>query len=107
MTVLLTCVVIYIYTVIAFNFFRKFYRRVNPVSGMEVYNCESMARVSPLMVVCESMARVSPLMVVCESMARVSPLMVVCESMARVSPLMVVCESMARVSPLMVVFLVG
>lgn len=41
MTLLLTCVVIYMYTVIAFNFFRKFYRE----PGQEVYHCESMARV--------------------------------------------------------------
>ena len=45
MTVLMTCVVIYIYTVIAFNFFRKFYRQQTSV-GEKVYQCESMARVS-------------------------------------------------------------
>ena len=43
MTVLMTCVVIYMYTVIAFNFFRKFY--TSNASGQEVYNCDSMARV--------------------------------------------------------------
>lgn len=43
MTVLMTCVVIYMYTVIAFNFFRKFY--TSNTSGQEVYNCDSMARV--------------------------------------------------------------
>lgn len=45
MTVLMTCVVIYIYTVIAFNFFRKFYRQQTAV-GEKIYQCESMARVS-------------------------------------------------------------
>lgn len=44
MTVLMTCVVIYMYTVIAFNFFRKFYHQSN-MSGQEVYNCDNMARV--------------------------------------------------------------
>lgn len=43
MTVLMTCVVIYIYTVIAFNFFRKFYRQQTAV-GEKIYQCESMAR---------------------------------------------------------------
>ena len=45
MTVLMTCVVIYIYTVIAFNFFRKFYRQTTP-EGLPVQTCDSMFRVS-------------------------------------------------------------
>ena len=45
MTVLMTCVVIYIYTVIAFNFFRKFYHQTTP-DGLQVQTCDSMFRVS-------------------------------------------------------------
>ena len=45
MTVLMTCVVIYIYTVIAFNFFRKFYHQTSP-DGLQVQTCDSMFRVS-------------------------------------------------------------
>ncbi len=41
MTILMTCVVIYIYTVIAFNFFRKFYRQTSP----QEQACDSMFRV--------------------------------------------------------------
>ena len=44
MTVLMTCVVIYIYTVIAFNFFRKFYRVETP-QGEQVFKCDSMLQV--------------------------------------------------------------
>jgi len=44
MTVLMTCVVIYIYTVIAFNFFRKFYRFQTP-EGEEVFKCDNMFEV--------------------------------------------------------------
>ena len=44
MTVLMTCVVIYIYTVIAFNFFRKFYRFQTP-EGVEVFKCDNMFEV--------------------------------------------------------------
>ncbi len=42
MTILMTCVVIYIYTVIAFNFFRKFYRQ----TSLKEQACDSMFRVS-------------------------------------------------------------
>ncbi len=41
MTILMTCVVIYIYTVIAFNFFRKFYRQTSPKEQA----CDSMFKV--------------------------------------------------------------
>ncbi|BFZ07812.1 hypothetical protein BsWGS_10847 [Bradybaena similaris] len=41
LTVLLTCVVVYIYTVVAFNFFRKFY--VKEEDGSVDYKCHDMA----------------------------------------------------------------
>ena len=44
MTALLMVMVIYLYTVIAFNFFRKFYRQSTP-EGSEVSNCDSMFQV--------------------------------------------------------------
>lgn len=46
MTVLMTCVVIYLYTVIAFNYFRKFYIKQNPAGGERVYTCDSMSKVN-------------------------------------------------------------
>ena len=45
MTVLMTCVVIYLYTVIAFNFFRKFYVQLNHTVGERVNTCDGMAKV--------------------------------------------------------------
>lgn len=47
MTALLMVMVIYLYTVIAFNFLRQFYRESTP-EGSEVYNCDSMLKVSTL-----------------------------------------------------------
>lgn len=44
LTVMLTCVVVYIYTVVAFNFFRKFY--VKEEDGSVDYKCHDMATVS-------------------------------------------------------------
>jgi hypothetical protein len=44
LTVMLTCVVVYIYTVIAFNFFRKFY--IKEEDGEVDYKCHDMATVS-------------------------------------------------------------
>ncbi|XP_055878934.1 ryanodine receptor 2-like isoform X5 [Biomphalaria glabrata] len=41
LTVMLTCVVVYIYTVVAFNFFRKFY--VKEEDGAVDYKCHDMA----------------------------------------------------------------
>ncbi|XP_025103910.1 ryanodine receptor-like isoform X4 [Pomacea canaliculata] len=41
LTVMLTCVVVYIYTVVAFNFFRKFY--VKEEDGQVDYKCHDMA----------------------------------------------------------------
>lgn len=46
MTVLMTCVVIYLYTVIAFNYFRKFYIQQSSEDGEHVYTCDSMSKVS-------------------------------------------------------------
>ena len=45
MTVLMTCVVIYLYTVIAFNYFRKFYIQHDSAIGGRVYTCDSMVKV--------------------------------------------------------------
>ena len=45
MTVLMTCVVIYLYTVIAFNYFRKFYVQQSHTNGEPVYACDNMAKV--------------------------------------------------------------
>ena len=45
MTLFMTGTVIFIYTVIAFNFFRKFYRQ-EEVEGKVKDHCESMWRVS-------------------------------------------------------------
>ena len=45
MTVLMTCVVIYLYTVIAFNYFRKFYVQHSHRDGETVYTCDNMAKV--------------------------------------------------------------
>ena len=47
MTLFMTGTVIFIYTVIAFNFFRKFYRQ-EEVEGKVKDHCESMWRVSLL-----------------------------------------------------------
>ena len=44
LSAVLMVMVIYLYTVIAFNFFRKFYRQSTP-EGSEVYNCDSMFQV--------------------------------------------------------------
>jgi hypothetical protein len=44
MTALLMFMVIYLYTVLAFNFFREFYRQSTP-EGSQVYNCDSMFKV--------------------------------------------------------------
>lgn len=44
MTVLLTCIIVYVYTVIAFNFFRKFY--VKDEDGEIDYKCHDMLTVS-------------------------------------------------------------
>lgn len=44
LTVLLTSIVVYVYTVIAFNFFRKFY--VSEEDGETDYKCHDMATVS-------------------------------------------------------------
>ncbi|CAI8034630.1 Ryanodine receptor 2 [Geodia barretti] len=44
MTVLMTCVVIYLYTVIAFNYFRKFYVQQSHTNGEPVYACDNMAK---------------------------------------------------------------
>ncbi|XP_070180339.1 ryanodine receptor-like isoform X4 [Littorina saxatilis] len=41
LTVMLTCVVVYVYTVIAFNFFRKFY--IKEEDGQVDYKCHTMA----------------------------------------------------------------
>ena len=46
LTVMLTCVVVYLYTVIAFNFFRKFY--IKEEDGQVDYKCHDMATVSEL-----------------------------------------------------------
>ena len=45
MTVLLLSIVVYIYTVIAFNFFRKFYNKGE--DGEDDYKCQDMFTVSP------------------------------------------------------------
>lgn len=53
MTMLMTTVVIYIYTVVAFNFFRKFYpKEAAIVEGVELHSCSSMVRVSTQFVCC-------------------------------------------------------
>ena len=44
LTVLMTCVVIYLYTVLAFNFFRKFYMKDE--DGQIEYKCHNMMTVS-------------------------------------------------------------
>ena len=45
MTFLMTCIVIYLYTVIAFNFFRKFY--VHKVDDdFKIMKCQSMFQVN-------------------------------------------------------------
>ena len=49
MTVLMTCVVIYLYTVLAFNYFRKFYIEKNS-EGQLTYKCDSMAEVGIMMI---------------------------------------------------------
>ena len=41
----MTCVIVYIYTVVAFNFLRKFYYIETP-EGTTVYKCDSMLQVS-------------------------------------------------------------
>ena len=47
MTALLMIMVIYLYTVVAFNFFRQFYRQSTP-EGSNVHNCDSMLKVGKL-----------------------------------------------------------
>ena len=45
MTMVMTCVVIYIYTVVAFNFFREYYpNETVDVEGAELHSCNSMVR---------------------------------------------------------------
>ena len=44
LTVMLLCVLVYIYTVVAFNFFRKFY--VKEEDGQVDYKCHDMMTVS-------------------------------------------------------------
>ena len=41
----MTCVVIYLYTVIAFNFFRKFYVHTTD-DNVQIMKCQSMLQVS-------------------------------------------------------------
>lgn len=49
LTVMLTSVVIYLYTVIAFNFFRKFYIKDN--DGVKDMKCHNMLTVSPSVII--------------------------------------------------------
>ena len=46
LTVMMTVVVIYIYTVLAFNFFRKFYLKDGDEDGDVEYKCHNMMTVS-------------------------------------------------------------
>ena len=45
MTFLMTCIVIYLYTVIAFNFFMKYYVLTTD-DNIQVMKCQSMLQVS-------------------------------------------------------------